>query len=54
MTKLLKKLCIANGKYVKDGKEMTSWKQIGTILETDKGGKFMLLDKTFNPAGVET
>lgn len=34
-----------------DGK--ARWKNIGVIMEGDKG-PYMLLDRTFNPAGVET
>lgn len=33
----------------KDGKAI--WKNIGVVLKGDKG-PFMLLDRTFNPAGV--
>jgi hypothetical protein len=33
----------------KDGKAI--WKNVGVVLKGDKG-PFMLLDRTFNPAGV--
>lgn len=29
------------------------WKNVGVVLENDKG-PYILLDKTFNPAGVNT
>lgn len=51
--KKIKDLCVATGKYTgNDGIEKTNWLQIGSIIEKDEGGKFMLLNRTFNPAGV--
>ena len=29
-----------------------NWVNIGCIIEKDDGGKFMLMNRTFNPAGV--
>ena len=29
-----------------------NWVNIGCIIEKDDGGKFMLMKRTFNPAGV--
>ena len=29
-----------------------NWVNIGCIMEKDDGGKFMILNRTFNPAGV--
>ena len=29
-----------------------NWVNIGCIMEKDDGGKFMILSRTFNPAGV--
>lgn len=28
------------------------WKNIGAVLEKEDGAQFILLDRTFNPAGV--
>lgn len=51
--KKTKNLSVAVGKYTdSNGTEKTNWKNIGSILQKDDGGKFMLLDRTFNPAGV--
>lgn len=44
-------LSVATGKYMKDGVEKTKWKNIGGIFESN-GSRFILLDRTFNPAGV--
>jgi phage terminase large subunit-like protein len=35
----------------KDGKKV--WKTVGALMENEKG-KFLMLDKIFNPAGVES
>lgn len=52
-TKKIKNLSVATGKYTdRNGTEKTNWKNIGAILQKEDGGKFMLLDRTFNPAGV--
>jgi hypothetical protein len=32
--------------------EKKRWKNIGSVLETKDGGKVILIDRTFNPAGV--
>lgn len=29
-----------------------NWINIGCIMEKDDGGKFMIMNRTFNPAGV--
>lgn len=51
--KKIKDLCVATNKYTnRDGVEKTNWLNIGSIMEKDDGGKFMLLDRCFNPAGV--
>lgn len=43
---------IANGKYTdKKGNEKTSWKEVGVIMTSAKGGEFCLLDPTVNLAG---
>ena len=43
--------CVVAVGTKKDGKKV--WKNVGAIM--DKGeGMFLMLDKTFNPAGVDT
>lgn len=51
MTKKVKDLAVAAGKYIKDGKEKNRYLNVGVVLETNDGGKFILLDRTFSPAG---
>lgn len=53
MSKKIKDLAVATGKYTdRDGNEKTNWLNIGAIIQKDDGGKFMILERTFNPAGV--
>ena len=47
----MKKLAIANGKYMKDGIEKTKWVNIGIINTAQSGKEYMLLDPTINLAG---
>lgn len=52
MTKKIKDLAVKVGTYQKGGETKNRYINIGCILEKDDGGKFMLLERTFNPAGV--
>lgn len=36
----------------RDGNQKGVWKNVGSIVETRDGGKVILMDRTFNPAGV--
>lgn len=45
------KLAVKNGTYM-DGVEKNKWLNVGVVMQNDYGF-FMLLDKTFNPAGVQ-
>lgn len=50
--KKIKDLVVKTGTYTKsDGSEASNWLKVGGLFEGDKG-QFILLDKTFNPAGV--
>lgn len=45
-------ICVATGKYTnKDGKEVNRYITVGSKMEGDKGA-FLLLNRTFSPAGV--
>ena len=44
-------LVIKNGEYQKDGETKTKWQNVGVVMEGEKG-MFILLDRTFNPAGL--
>lgn len=46
-------LAVVAGTYTdRTGQEKKRWKTIGSVLETRDGGKVILIDRTFNPAGV--
>jgi len=48
-------LCVVVGTYEKDGQTKNKYKNIGSGMVNDDGdgvNKFLLLDRTFNPAGV--
>lgn len=51
MAKKLYDLLVKTGTYEKDGETKNNYLNIGVVLEGDKG-PYMLLSKTFNPAGV--
>lgn len=47
-------LAVAVGSYTnRAGEEKKRWKNIGSVVETKDGGKVILLDRTFNPAGID-
>ena len=45
-------LAVKTGTYQKDGDTKNKYLNVGAIMEKDDGGTFILLDRTFNPAGV--
>ena len=45
-------LAVKTGTYTSNGKEKGRWLNIGRVLEMDDGGRVLLIDRTFNPAGV--
>lgn len=51
--KKIKDLVVKVGEYQKDGETKPRWKNVGALMENDNG-QFLFLDKTFNPAGIET
>lgn len=50
--KLVYKLAVKTGTYEKDGQTKNKYQHVGVIMEGDKG-PFILLNKTFNPAGIQ-
>jgi hypothetical protein len=44
-------LVIKNGEYQKDGETKTRWQNVGVVMEGENG-PYILLDRTFNPAGL--
>lgn len=40
------------GEYQKDGETKGRYLRVGSVMKNEDGGTFILLDRTFNPAGV--
>lgn len=52
-TRKLYDLAVKTGSYTdRDGKDKGRWKNIGSVLQMEDGGKVILIDRSFNPAGV--
>jgi hypothetical protein len=49
--KKIKDLTVKVGTYQKDGQEKNRYLNIGSVMEDDNGGTFILMNRTFNPAG---
>ena len=45
-------LAVKVGSYMKDGVAKPRYKTIGVLMTGNDGGEYILLEKTFNPAGV--
>lgn len=50
--KKVKDLAVKTGSYTKDGQEKGRYENVGALMKTDDGNYFILLKRTFNPAGV--
>lgn len=44
-------LSVKVGTYEKGGETKGKYMNVGAVIEKDDGGTFILLDRTFNPAG---
>jgi len=47
----IKDVAVVVGTYMKNGKETFKWKTVGALIENN-GKQYIMLDRTFNPAGV--
>jgi hypothetical protein len=45
-------LTVKVGEYQKDGQTKGKYENVGALMEGDDGRQFLLLKRTFNPAGV--
>ena len=46
-------LAVKTGEYTdRNGQTKGRWLNVGSVMKTDDGGQFIMLNKTFNPAGV--
>lgn len=53
MAKKLYDLAIKTGEYKdREGKTKGRYQNVGAVMQSDDGGKFIMLAKWFNPAGV--
>ena len=53
MAKKLYDLAVKTGEYkANDGSVKGRWQNIGAVMQSDDGSKFIMLAKWFNPAGV--
>lgn len=53
MAKKIYDLAVKTGEYQdRQGNKKGRWQNVGAVMQGDDGGKFMMLAKWFNPAGV--
>lgn len=52
MVKKIKDLVVSVGKYESQGKSKNRYVTIGGVFTNDKGGEFIMINRTFSPAGV--
>jgi len=53
MSRVKHDICVVVQKYKdRDGNEKSKWQKVGVELETENGGRIILLDRWFNPAGI--
>lgn len=51
--KKIRDLAVKTSSYTdRDGNQKNRYKNVGSLMKSDDGGTFILLDTTFNPAGV--
>jgi len=50
--KKLYDLAVKTGSYEKDGQTKNRYTNVGAVMQKDDGGKFIFINRTFNPAGV--
>jgi hypothetical protein len=46
-------LAVRTSEYTnRSGEKKGKWLNVGAVMEKDDGGKFIFLERTFNPAGI--
>lgn len=54
MAKKLYDLAVKTGEYKNQSGEMKGrWQNVGAVMQSDDGSKFIMMAKWFNPAGVQ-
>jgi hypothetical protein len=52
MAKRIYELAVKVGEYQKDGETKGRFMSVGSVMQSDDGGQFIMLNRAFNPAGV--
>lgn len=53
MSKKIYDLAVKTDEYTnREGQQKAKWLNVGAVMQKDDGGKFILLERSFNPAGV--
>ena len=50
--KRIKDLAVKTGTYESNGQTKGRYLNVGSVMEDDNNKKFLMIDRTFNPAGV--
>lgn len=52
-TRKIYDLAVKTGEYTdRNGETKARWQNVGAVMEKDDGSRFVMLERTFNPAGV--
>jgi len=52
MSKKIKDLAVKTGTYQAGGATKNRYENIGSLMQSDDGSQFIIMKRTFNPAGV--
>ena len=52
MAKKLYDLAVKTGEYTVQGQTKGRYENVGAVMQSDDGNKFIMLKRVFNPAGV--
>jgi len=52
MAKKLYDLAVKTGEYTANGQTKGRYENVGAVMQSDDGGKFIMMKRVFNPAGV--
>ncbi|MGO8695978.1 MAG: hypothetical protein ACLQMF_20130 [Rectinemataceae bacterium] len=53
MSRVIHDICVVTQRYTdRNGEEKLKWQKVGVELETERGGRIILLERWFNPAGI--
>lgn len=52
MTRKIKDIVATVGTYEQNGQTKKRFQTVGSLMESNDGGQFIMLNRSFNPAGV--